>query len=181
MKLRRNKSPGPDGIPAEFYQYFWYLIQDLYFDFISAVENSALPDGKNTSITSLIFKNKGDISHLAYYRPIALMNVDVKILTKLRSRRLVPVLPTIIHESQTSVFGRTIGDNIHVVRDIIDLANRNDEEAALLFLDQEKAFDRVNHNFLYKVLKKFGVGDYFIHWINFYIPTQQLELTSTVT
>lgn len=165
MKLRRNKSPGPDGIPAEFYQYFWHLIQDLYFDFISAVDKSVFPIGKNTSVTSLIFKNKGDIDLLAYYRPIALMNVDVKILTKLLSRRLVPVLPTIIHASQTAVFGRNIGDNIHLVRDIIDLANKNDEEAALLFLDQEKAFDRVNHDFLYKVLNRFGLGDYFIHWI----------------
>ena len=41
---------------------------------------------------------------------IALMNVDVKILTKMLSMRLVPVLPKTIHKSQTSVFGRAIGD-----------------------------------------------------------------------
>ena len=76
------------------------------------------------------------------------MNVDVKILTKLLSMRLVPILPTIIHESQTAIYGRNIGDNIHLVRDIIDLANSDDEEGALLFLDQEKAFDRVSHSFL---------------------------------
>ena len=165
MKLRRNKSPGPDGIPAEFYQYFWHLIQDFYFEYISEVETTAFPIGKNTSITTLVFKNKGDIGSLAYYRPIALMNVDIKILTKLLSMRLVTVLPEIIHKSQTSVFGRNIGDNINLVRDIIDLVNKNDEEAALLFLDQEKAFDRVSHDFLYKVMEKFGVGDYFINWV----------------
>ena len=93
------------------------------------------------------------------------MNVDIKILTKLLSMRLMYVLPNIIHESQTAVYGRTIGNTIHLVRDIIDLANKNDEEAALLFLDQEKAFDRVSHEFLYKVLEKFGFGGSFIHWI----------------
>ena len=165
MKLKRNKSPGPDGIPAEFYQKFWHLIEDFYFVFISEVEKTSLPLEKNSSITSLIYKNKGDIGLLAYYRPIALMNVDVKILTKLLSMRLVKVLPTIIHKSQTAVYGRTIGDNIHIVRDIIDLVNKNDEEAALLFIDQEKAFDRVSHEFLYKVLRKFGFGERFIHWI----------------
>ena len=165
MRLQRNKSPGPDGIPAEFYQQCWHLIADLYFAFISAVEGSAFPQVKNSSVTSLIYKNKGNIGLLAYYRPIALMNVDVKILTKLLSMRLVPVLPKIIHKSQTSVFGRAIGDNVNLVRDLIDLANKNDEEAALLFLDQEKAFDRVNHDFLFRVLQQFGLGNFFIHWV----------------
>ena len=164
-KLNRNKTPGPDGIPVEFYQVFWHTIQDLYFDFITEVQGSAFPDSKNTSITSLIYKNKGEIYLLSNYRPIALMNVDVKILTKLLSMRLLYVLPTIIHESQTAVYGRTIGDNIHLVRDIIDLANKNDDEAALLFLDQEKAFDRVSHDFLFRVLDKFGFGNSFINWI----------------
>lgn len=164
-KLKRNKSPGPDGILAEFYQQFWHLIEDFYFDFITEVENKSFPPEKNSSITSLIYKNKGDIGLLEYYRPIALMNVDVKILTKLLSMRLVTVLPTIIHKSQAAVYGRTIDSNIHMVRDIIDMVNKDDDEAALLFIDQEKAFDRVNHAFLYKVLRKFGVGDWFIHWV----------------
>ena len=79
--------------------------------------------------------------------------------------RLIKVLPTIIHESQTAVYGRHIGDSVHLVRDVIDLANNNDEGAALLFLDQEKAFDRVSHTTLFKALKAYGFGDYFIQWL----------------
>ena len=62
--------------------------------------------------------------------------------------------------------GRQIGNSVHLVRDIIDYANKNDEGAALLFLDQEKAFDRVSHSFLFDAMKAYGFGDYFIHWIN---------------
>ena len=164
-KLQKKKSPGPDGIPAEFYQTFWHLIKDIYFEFVNEVKKTAFPTEKNVSITTLVYKEKGEIFLLANYRPIALMNVDIKILTKVLSMRLKIVLPTIIHKTQTAIHGRTIGDTIHLVRDIIDLANKNDEEAALLFLDQEKAFDRVSHNFLFKALKKYGFGNSFIHWI----------------
>lgn len=164
-KLKKNKTPGPDGIPAEFYQTYWYIFGGLYLDFVNAVKRSSFPKESNTSITTLFYKNKGDIFHLAYYRPIALMNVDVKILTKLLSMRLKFVLPTIIHESQTAVYGRQIGNSVHLVRDIIDYANATDEGAALLFLDQEKAFDRVSHSLLFEVLKAYGFGEYFISWI----------------
>ena len=51
-----------------------------------------------------------------------------------------------------------VDQNIHLVRDLIDLANKYDETAAFIFLDQEKAFDRVNHNFLSQTLEAFGIG-----------------------
>ena len=164
-KLQKHKTPGPDGFPAEFYQQYWHLFSDLYLEFVNAVKDSAFPKGMNTSITTLVYKEKGEIYLLKNYRPIAMMNVDVKIITKLLSIRLNLVLPTIIHESQTAVMGRQIGNSVHLVRDIIDYANKNDEGAALLFLDQEKAFDRVSHAFLFDAMKAYGFGDYFIHWI----------------
>ena len=164
-KLQKNKTPGPDGLPAEFYQTYWHILDDHYFEFINAVSESAFPKEVNTSITSLSYKEKGEVFHLANYRPIALMNVDMKIATKVLSRRLQVVLPTIIHESQTAVHGRQIGNSIHLVRDLIDYANKNDEGAAFLFLDQEKAFDRVSHTFLFDALQAYGFGDSFIHWI----------------
>ena len=83
----------------------------------------------------MIYKEKGEITVLKNYRPIALMNTDVKILTKVLAMILKHILPSIIHESQTAVYGRHIGNNINLVRDLIDLANKNDEEAAFLFID----------------------------------------------
>ena len=102
---------------------------------------------------------------LTYYRPISLINVDVKIITKVLAERLKLVLHTILHATQTAVYGRRIDHNIHLVRDLIDLANKNDETAAFIFLDQEKAFDRVNHNFLFRTMETFGIGEVFINWV----------------
>ena len=84
------------------------------------------------------------------YRPISLLNVDVKIITKALAMRLADALPEIIHNNQKCIPGRHIVNNIHVVKDLIELINKNDDEAALIFLDQEKAFDIVYHNFLLK-------------------------------
>ena len=76
------------------------------------------------------------------------------------------VLPSIIHRTQTAVYGRQIDETVHMIRDLIDLVNKENIPAAFIFLDQEKAFDRVHHDFLYKTLRAFGFGDTFIHWIH---------------
>ena len=52
-----------------------------------------------------------------------------------------------------------------MIRDLIDIANKEDEQVAFIFIDQEKAFDMVNHDFLYQTMKAFGIGKEFMHWI----------------
>ena len=75
------------------------------------------------------------------------------------------VLSKLIHQNQTCVPGRHIENNIHIIQNLIDLINKTDGEIALIFLDQEKAFDRMSHNFIFKTLQKFGFGDVFINWV----------------
>ena len=163
--MKPGKSPGLDGIPVEFYQEYWGLIMDDYMAFITKVITNALPKGKNASAIKIIFKKNGEIYLLCNYRPISLINVDIKIITKVLANRLKYILPTIIHVSQTAVYGRRIDQTVHLIRDLIDLANKEDETAAFIFLDQEKAFDRVNHTFLYKTMRAFGIGEGFIQWV----------------
>jgi len=165
QQLNTNKSPGVDGIPSEFYQEFWPLIKHKYLSYINEVQNTSLDDWKNMSITTLIYKNKGSTDELANYRPISLINVDVKIITKVLTNRLKTVLPTVIHHSQTAVDGRFIDNTVHMIRDLIQIANDQQIEACFIFLDQEKAFDRVDRDFLYKIMSAFGVGETFINWI----------------
>ena len=61
--------------------------------------------------------------------------------------------------------GRNISYNIHKLIDIIKYANTKNTQAAILFLDQEKAFDRVNHDFFIKTLNHFNFGEYFTNWV----------------
>ena len=164
-QLKDNTSPGADGITPEFYKKYWYLLKDHYIRYINTARYATFPLHRNTSITTLIFKQKGEIYHLMNHRPISLLNVDLKILTKTLANRLKIVLPTIIHHSQTGIPGRKIDHTIHMLRDLIDIVENEDTEAAFIFLDQEKAFDMVDHHFLYKTMEAFGIGNEFINWI----------------
>ena len=166
FQMQSKKSPGLDGIPVEFYQEYWEDIKYYYLDYINKVKKAAFPLGRNTSVIKIIYKKTGEIYLLVNYRPISLINVDIKILTKALANRLKYVIPSIIHVSQTAVYGRKIDQTIHMIRDLIDIANKDDDSAAFLFLDQEKAFDRVNHEFLYKTMRAFGIGEDFIRWVS---------------
>ena len=78
---------------------------------------------------------------------------------------MAAVLPKLINKSQTAIPGRQITKNIHIAQDLINLINKNDESAALLFYDQEKAFDRISHSFIIKTLEKHGFGRKFVTWV----------------
>ena len=134
--------------------------------YLQEVKNQGLSAARNVSVIKLIYKKTGEIFLLTYYRPISLINADVKIITKVLAERLKVVLHSILHSTQTAVYGRKIDQNIHMVRDLIEMANQTDDTAAFIFLDQEKAFDRVNHKFLFKTMAAFGIGDSFIKWVS---------------
>ncbi|MEC8831681.1 MAG: reverse transcriptase domain-containing protein, partial [Bacteroidota bacterium] len=121
----------------------------------------------------IIYKDKGNPKSLINYRPLSLLNCDIKILTKTLANRLKQVLPDIIHKTQTAVQGRKIDHTLHTIRDLIQIAENENLDAAFIFIDQEKAFDRVNHQLLFKVMQKYNFGNIFITWI------QQLYANAT--
>ena len=123
----------------------------------------------------IIYKKDGR-TKIKNYRPISLLNVDLKILTRLLAKRLIPVLKDLIHPNQTCLPGRRITKNIHILQDFIDLINEEKDAAAVIFLDQEKAFDRISHHFILGTLKAFGFGNGFIQWVK----TVYTNITSSV-
>ena len=101
-------------------------------------------------LIAILYK-KGDRTNFKNWRPISLLNTDYKILAKIFSKRLSKVLATIINSDQTcAVPGRTILTNGLLLRDLIELSDERGIPAALVCLDQLKAFDRVSWDFLFK-------------------------------
>ena len=97
--------------------------------------------------------------------------------------RLSKVLPTIINSDQTYVPGRNIALNTHTLNDEIKYANSKNIQAAILFIDQEKAFDRVDHSFLIKTLEHLNFGNSFVTWIKILMKnvTSQVKINGFLT
>ena len=163
--LKDNKSPGMDGLTKEWYMFFWDKIKGPFLKCVEMIKQEGeLTEMQKRGPIKITFK-KGDRNLLKNYRPITLLNVDLKIITKALALRLSSVLPSLIHPNQTCVPGRHIENNIHIVQNLIDLVNENDGELAIIFIDQEKAFDRMSHSFIIKTLEQFGFGNNFINWV----------------
>ena len=165
--MRTNKSPGADGFPVEFYRRFWSSLgPDLVEVLNYCYEHGQLSDSQKQGIIRLLYK-KEDPLLLKNWRPISLLNTDYKICTKVLANRLKKVLSVILSEDQTcGVPGRSIYENLFLLRDTLDYIDHKQLSAALISLDQEKAFDRVNHGFLQRVLSRFNFGPSFRQWVN---------------
>ena len=84
-----EKSPGTDGLQAEFYKYFWTeLHPDMIRSFNFAYDNGSLSISQRRGIITLIPKPNKDTTLLDNLRPISLLNTDYKILTKVIAKRL---------------------------------------------------------------------------------------------
>ena len=166
-QMENNKSPGPDGLPKEFYACFLSQLSPILLRVYDAMyELGTLSDSQKMSYITLLCKDEKHPELPKNYRPISLLNVDYKILTKLLCNRLRPLLADIVHPDQTcAVPGRSIIDSCNLIRDQLDFCNSRNCPGIVLSIDQEKAFDRVNHQYMLSTLKAFGLGKKFVRWI----------------
>ena len=131
---------------------------------------------------TLIHKG-GERSHRTNWRPISLLNVDYKIASRAIALRLLKVLGTVVSLDQTcGVPGRYIGNNTALLRDLAYYCAQSGSPAAILFVDQQKAFDRVEWDFLMATLDKIGFGPSFQRWIvTFYARPQSAVYVNQFT
>ena len=166
--MQTGKSSGSDGLPTEFYLTFWdSLCDSLVLVFNERFRLGVLSDSQHKGLLRLIHKR--DERNLAKnWHPISLLNTDYKLPSKVMER-LKAVMSSIVHQDQTcSVPGRSIFSNLQLVCYVLDMIAKTDETGILVTLDQEKAFDCVDHEFLMRVLSKFGFGPLFCGWVSLF-------------
>ena len=123
--MQSDKSPGNDGEKQkEFYETFWTELKKIFVDSVSeAKEKGILGTSQRQAVNKQIEKKDRDKRFIQNWRPISLLNVDLKIISKALSEKLKKVLPDLISSQQTAyVKNRHIGESGRLISDIIEIS-----------------------------------------------------------
>ncbi len=134
--------------------------------FKESFATGSLPPTMRQAVISLSPKKDKNPLECGSFRPISLLNVDSKILSKMLACRLETVLSSIVSDDQTGfIKGCHSFFNIRCLFNILYDPTPPDIPEILILLDAEKAFDRVEWDYLFYTLKKFGFSNRFVSWI----------------
>ena len=170
VQLKNNKSPGNDGLTAEFYKHFWPVLGNLLVDSLNTAHiTGKLSNSQRQAVIRLIEKKDKDKR-----RPISLLNVDYKIGSKALATRLEKVLPDIINHNQCAyVKGRTIFDAIRSINDVMEYTKLNNIPGLMTSFDFKKAFDSLNWQYVVNTLEALILVNRLFDGSKSFIPTSQ--------
>jgi hypothetical protein len=177
---KNGTATGMDGCPNE----LWKTLKTHYdtakklnkpgFDIIKTltelyndIQTHGVEGDSNFSLGWMcpIYKKK-DPTEISNYRPITLLNTDYKLLTKVLAIQLTDHIEQLIHSDQVGFIPRrSIFDQIRLAKAIINYAEITEENGAIIALDQEKAYDKIRHDYLWATLEAFNLPDPFIKTI----------------
>ena len=178
--MQNNKTPGPDGFSVEFFKRFQDKLSPLlHAVYKESLQYGILPPTLRQASISLLLKKDKDPVLCSSYRPLSLINVDAKILAKALAHRLENIVPTIVSPEQTGfVKGRQLFFNVRTLLNIIYSKTTTATPEVVISVDAEKAFDRVEWDYLFTVLEKFGLGNIFISWIRLLYTSPQASVST---
>ncbi|KAL7279519.1 hypothetical protein ACG7TL_007362 [Trametes sanguinea] len=176
---KSGTAPGRDGIPYE----VWKTLQARFtedsrhegraaFDVVKMLHRACVDIQTHGVAPSVpfadgwmapIYKEKGERTQIVNYRPITLLNTDYKLLTKMLAIRLAAAAPSLINEAQAGFIpGRKLKNHTQLARLMTSWAELTETNGAIIALDQEKAYDKIAHDYLWRVLEGFGIPPNFI-------------------
>ncbi|SCV74827.1 BQ2448_7856 [Microbotryum intermedium] len=166
-KTDKGRSPGASGLPYEMYQSSPTVFAELLTSTCNeAWTKGALPDSMTSGIVRLLKKPKpdADYTNLKYYRPITLRECSYKLMSKVLVARLNKVLPSVLPPSQHGFMpGRKASDaGSHLSLLLEQIRTLDLADSALLSLDQESAYDLVDHDWIISVFRAIGAPERFL-------------------
>nr|GAT50733.1 predicted protein [Mycena chlorophos] len=120
---------------------------------------------------------KGDPENVANYRPITVLNADYKIFTTALNTKLAKVAGRLINRDQAGFMkGRGIADQVFLTQSIIEYSEEELQNGVVVALDQEKAYDRISHRYLWRTLEKSGIPPEFIQTVKYLYEGAQTKV-----
>ena len=116
------------------------------------------------TVLKLIEEKDEDKRFIINWRPVLLLNMDYKIISKVFSDRLEKILSLLISSQQT----RCISESGRLISNLLDVTKVFNTKSYSVTVDIDKVFDSLNHSLLLTTLEKFGFGTNFIDWIKYF-------------
>ena len=160
--MAKGKATGPDEIPVE----IWKRLGNCGVRWLSELFNKILidqciPQRWRESYLTPFYKNKGDTRNCENYRAIKLISHTFKMWEKIINNRLKDL--TSVSENQCGfVSGKSTIDAIHAIRTLMEKYDYNKQDLHFLFIDMEKAFDRVPRDLIWRAVRSQGVPEYYV-------------------
>lgn len=185
MSLKSGKAPGPDGVPSELYKKFSSTPSPyLHRMYTQAQLDGILPPTLTEAIITVIYKKGKDAEEVGSYRPISLLNLDVKMFAKILANRLNPLIGKLVHTDQTGFIpNRNSTFNLRRLFNIMYTKREGNKDLVILSLDAEKAYDQIEWSYLFEVLQRYNFGNNFFAWVRllYTSPTAQILMNQTLS
>ena len=143
--MKNNKTPGNDGLSKEFYEVFW---NDVKIPLLASINDAFIKEELSTSqiqvVIKLIEKKDRDKRFIKNWRPISLLNPDLKMISRALATRLKDILPHLILSNRTAcVKNRFISESGRLLHDVLETASILDKKRFLVTVDIKKALIRL--------------------------------------
>ena len=161
-KMKNEKAVGPDEIPVEVWKALGDLGDELVYEVIhQSFDSEEMPNEWRGSTLVPVYKGKGDIQDCGKYRGIKLMSHTMKIYERVLDKRLRGC--TEVTEAQFGFMpGRSATDAIFAMRQLMEKYREKRKELHIVFIDLEKAYDRIPREEVWRCMREKGVPEKYV-------------------